>query len=237
MGTTPSGPGPDEREHGTTGKHHVVAQGEHLPGIAKRHGFSDYRTIWLHVQNASLKTERQNPNVLFPDDRVFIPDKQLKQEPRPTDQRHRFRVERPPLKLRLILEDVYEKPIANAECELRVEGETRAVTTNAQGRIEQDIAPDAQHAILIIKDAQTPITEIRIPIKIGHLDPENKVSGQKARLNNLGYFAGPEDNRSEEENRTLFVSAVEEFQCEHGLTVDGKCGPSTQAKLKQVHGC
>jgi peptidoglycan hydrolase-like protein with peptidoglycan-binding domain len=111
------------------------------------------------------------------------------------------------------------------------------VTTNAQGRIEQDIAPDAQHAILIIKDAQTPITEIRIPIKIGHLDPENKVSGQKARLNNLGYFAGPEDNRSEEENRTLFVSAVEEFQCEHGLTVDGKCGPSTQAKLKQVHGC
>ena len=35
----------------------------------------------------------------------------------------------------------------------------------------------------------------------------------------------------------MFLSAIEEFQCDHGLVVDGKCGPATQAKLKQVHGC
>jgi hypothetical protein len=34
-----------------------------------------------------------------------------------------------------------------------------------------------------------------------------------------------------------FRSAVEEFQCNHGLSVDGKCGPITQAKLKSVYGC
>jgi len=33
-----------------------------------------------------------------------------------------------------------------------------------------------------------------------------------------------------------FLSAVEEFQCDNGLTVDGDCGPNTQAKLKEVHG-
>ena len=32
-------------------------------------------------------------------------------------------------------------------------------------------------------------------------------------------------------------SAVEEFQCDNNLTVDGICGPVTQAKLKQVAGC
>jgi murein L,D-transpeptidase YcbB/YkuD len=31
--------------------------------------------------------------------------------------------------------------------------------------------------------------------------------------------------------------AVEEFQCDHGLKVDGVGGPDTQNKLKEVHGC
>jgi N-acetylmuramoyl-L-alanine amidase len=94
-----------------------------------------------------------------------------------------------------------------------------------------------ERRFLTIKDPQTPINEILIPIKIGHLDPVDELSGQQARLNNLGYFAGPFEEKSEEENKTMFLSAVEEFQCDHSLVVDGKCGPNTQAKLKQVHGC
>jgi peptidoglycan hydrolase-like protein with peptidoglycan-binding domain len=86
------------------------------------------------------------------------------------------------------------------------------------------------------KDPQTPVNEILIPIKIGHLDPVEEVSGQKARLNNLGYFAGPLEGKTEE-NTAMFLSAIEEFQCDHGLLVDGICGPMTQAKLRQVHGC
>jgi peptidoglycan hydrolase-like protein with peptidoglycan-binding domain len=35
----------------------------------------------------------------------------------------------------------------------------------------------------------------------------------------------------------LLRSAVEEFQIDHGLTPDGKWGPSFQAKLKEVYGC
>jgi hypothetical protein len=30
---------------------------------------------------------------------------------------------------------------------------------------------------------------------------------------------------------------VEEFQCDNSLTVNGICGPNTQAGLKQVYGC
>lgn len=247
--------------------YHTVVQGEHLSSIAKAYGFSSYKLIWNHAQNASLKKERQNPNVLFPGDQVFIPDKRKKQEVRSTGQTHRFLVKTEKLKLRLVLEDLYQKPIDNAKCELRVESEIFLLTTDGKGKIETDILPTAHTAVLTIKDPRTPINEIVIPIRIGDMDPVDTESGQKARLNNLGYFAGPLEanagppetkagapeteagasetkvaspeakNDEEEEKKALFLSAVEEFQCDHGLAVDGKCGPATQAKLKQVHGC
>ena len=240
--------------------YHTVVQGEHLSGIAKAYGFSSYKPIWNHAQNASLKKERQNPNVIFPGDQVFIPDKRMKQELRSTGATHRFLMRTEKLKLRLVLEDLYQKPIDNAKCELRVESDVLLLTTDGKGKIETEILPTARTAVLTIKDPRTPINEIVIPIRIGDMDPVDKESGQKARLNNLGYFAGPlemkagapdpEAGPSEtgvtspeaksdaiKESEARFLSAVEEFQCDHGLTVDGKCGPATQAKLKQVHGC
>jgi N-acetylmuramoyl-L-alanine amidase len=226
--------------------YHRVEQGEHLSSIAKKYGFSTYKTIWDHPENAELKNNRKNPNVLFPGDWLFVPDGNEKSVSRSTEKRHRFLLRTQTLKLRLVLEDLYEKPIANAKCELQVENEDFKLVTNGQGRIEQDIKPEAKRALLIIKDPKTPVNEIEIPIKIGHLDPVEEVSGQKARLNNLGYFAGPFDGKTEAENQALFRSAIEEFQCDHfpeprradGVpsAVDGLCGPKTQAKLKQVHG-
>ena len=61
---------------------HTVVQGEHLSGIANKYGFTSYKTIWDHAQNAELKKKRQNPNVIFPGDELFIPDKGQKEESR-----------------------------------------------------------------------------------------------------------------------------------------------------------
>lgn len=55
------------------------------------------------------------------------------------------------------------------------------------------------------------------------------ISGQSGRLTNLGYFSG-DVNQPEPAD---FKSAVEEFQCDHGLAVDGICGPITQASLRR----
>jgi N-acetylmuramoyl-L-alanine amidase len=217
--------------------YHKVVQGEHLSSIAKKYGFSSYKTIWDHGQNAELKKRRQNPNVLFPGDDLFIPDKGEKTESKITEKKHRFELKAEKLKLRLVLEDLYEKPLANAKCELHIENESKELTTDGQGKIERDIKPTDEKVFLTVKDPQTPVNEILIPIKIGHLDPVEEESGQKGRLNNLGYFAGPFAGRSIEQNKAAFQSAIEEFQCDHGLLVDGKCGSGTQAKLKQVHGC
>jgi peptidoglycan hydrolase-like protein with peptidoglycan-binding domain len=137
------------------------------------------------------------------------------------------------------------------------------VTTDGNGGINQDIPPKTQSGILVIQDSQTPLNNTQIPILIGNLDPVDQVSGQIARLNNLGYAAGdpskpPVSGDGNSDGNSAggggdgadgasgtgslfstdpFSSAVQEFQCDNGLTVDGICGPVTQASLKQVHGC
>jgi len=215
---------------------HVIQQGEHLSHIAAEYGFRDYLTIWDHPNNAALKEKRQNPNVLFPGDSVFIPDKEEKSVSGPTGKMHRFRLKEKPLMLRVVIRDFDRKPLANTKCTLQIDGQEKKLTTDGQGLISLPIPKDAEEGLLVFDDLLVPFT-LSTPTKIGHLDPVVEVSGQKARLNNLAYFAGPFEGKSEEENEALFLSAVEEFQCDHGLVVDGKCGPNTQAKLKQVHGC
>ena len=198
--------------------YYSVRQGDHLSSIAKVFGFSDYQTIWDDPNNAALKQQRQNPNVLLPGDSLYIPDRQQRVESRSTDQKHPFVLKTKPLKLRLVLEDLYEEPIANASCLLILGGDTIHLTTDGNGKIEHVIQPDTQDATLVIQDvAQTPVNNTPIVINIGHLDPVDEISGQIARLNNLGYFAG-DPNRPDQ--AMVFKSAVEEFQCDASLTVD-----------------
>ncbi|HYW41451.1 MAG TPA: peptidoglycan-binding protein [Bryobacteraceae bacterium] len=220
------------------GQTHVVVQGEHISGIAAKYGFVHYRKIWDHPQNAELKALRENPNVLFPGDKVFIPDFEIKKENRSTDQLHPFKMPGEPLLLRLVLERLYSDPYANTPCVLVMGANRQDLTADGKGKVEQKISKSLVDAGLIVKDhivhngASIPVDR-EIQVKVGHLDPVKERSGQQARLANLGYYRGPAEGTDEDE----FLSAVEEFQCEHKLLVDGKCGPVTQSKLIQVHGC
>lgn len=203
-----------------------VKQGEHLVQIAWEHGFVDYHTIWDYHENAELKQKRQNPHVLFPGDSLTLPEKDEKAEDGATGQRHRFRLQSEPLLLRLVVKDLNDEPLADTACTLQVELNSYDLITDGAGGIEQTISPTAENGKLLIED-------IEIPIKIGYLDPVEELSGQMARLNNLGYSAGGIDDFDD----LQFRSAVEEFQCDHNLVVDGICGFDTQAKLKDIHGC
>src|SRR5262249_52106618 len=98
-------------------------------------------------------------------------------------------------------------------------------TTDDAGKLAKVIPGLAEDAMLEIQGVQ-------IPIKIGHLDPVDKASGQQGRLNNLGYDAGVVGETDEEK----FRSAVEEFQCDHGITVTVGDDAGTQAQLKEGHG-
>jgi N-acetylmuramoyl-L-alanine amidase len=205
---------------------HTIKQGEHISRIAEQYRFNDYLTIWEHPQNAELKQKRQNPNVLAPGDTLFIPEKEGKKVNCTTGQKHRFRVQSQKIMLRLVLRDLNSEPIANTPCKLEVEGSSYQLTTDGEGMIEQLIPKTAESGRLTFR-------QFVIPIKIGHLDPPEDLAGWRARLNNLGYNAGKSDDPKD----PLVLSAVEEFQIDYGLKVDGICGAQTQAKLKEVHGC
>jgi len=205
---------------------HVVRQGECLSKIAAEKGFPDYTKIWDHPENAELKEKRKNPNILYPGDRVFIPDMETKEESASTEQRHRFRYSGSPLKLRMVLKDAEDEPIANTECVLQVGLERYELMTDGNGQVEQEIPRNATQGKLTIQGME-------IVLKIGHLDPIEELTGWQARLNNLGYYAGDLGTVDEDQLR----SAIEEFQCDYGLQVDGDCGINTQKKLKEIYGC
>jgi N-acetylmuramoyl-L-alanine amidase len=207
---------------------YTVQQGDFISKIAAAHGFSDFKTIWDHPQNQKLKAERKTPNVLYPGDVLFIPERETRTETRSTDAKHEFVLSGKPLKLRIVVKDMTDKAVAGKSCELKVTGspDVTPLSTDGAGMVEREIKPDASAGKLKVE-------EIDLALLIGHLDPIDTITGQKARLNNLGYDAGPLDL----EETLQFRSAVEEFQCDQKLPVDGKCGSNTQTRLKVVYGC
>jgi len=217
---------------------HRVKQGEHISSLAEKYGFADHRTIWNHPNNEELKQKRKNPDILMPGDSVFIPDRTIRIEMCPTDQRHKFKTHREPLKLRLVLERFYDRPIADRPCDLFINTTQFHLSSDGNGLLEQKIPRSAENALLVVKDTvsingdKVPVT-FQVPVRIGDLNPLEEPSGQRARLANLGYYR----LNGEEIDPLEIRSAVEEFQCENGLTVDGVCGPMTQSRMKEVYGC
>lgn len=219
------------------GREHFVKQGECLSSLAKRFGFVDYETIYDHPRNAELKKQRQNPNVIYPDDLVYIPDNELKEVDAATEQRHRFELRGSKTMFRLIVEDSDEKPYANVRYELRIDKETFEGTTDGEGKLEEMIPANARAGALILfseeqAEAEEEPTIIGMfALNLGHLDPVEETTGVQSRLNNLGFCCGPVDGKLGKKT----AEALREFQEKHGLTPTGEACPATRERLRQIH--
>jgi hypothetical protein len=210
---------------------YTVKDGDHLSKIAKKFGFRSFLTVWDDPGNAALRQLRPNPNVLLPGDVVFIPDKERRDEAAETGKRHVFFTMSPRLKLRIVIKDRFDSPIASEPGQLDVDGDERPVTTASDGLIERAIPVDAEGGSLEILGVEP-------ALGIGRMHPADDSTGWQARLNNLGYHAGEIGKAAPEDVR----SAVEEFQCDFGLPVvglqeDGTLDGATRQKLLEVHGC
>lgn len=53
---------------------YTVKPGDTLSGIARKHNIPNFRTIYDHPDNSEFKRKRPNPNLIFPSDRLVIPD-------------------------------------------------------------------------------------------------------------------------------------------------------------------
>lgn len=191
-------------------KFHVVSVGEHLPGIAARYGFRDWRTVWEGPDNADLRDLRTEPAALLPDDVVAIPDPEPRSVDCATAQRHTFRMRRAPVRLRLRLEDPFGNALANTPCVLTVDGAAEELTSDGDGMIEHDVSAEVRSAALEVEGFE-------FELSVGGLDPSASPTGLQGRLANLGHFVGLVGDEDEDGLRF----AVELFQAEQGLSVTG----------------
>ena len=212
---------------------YVVKPGDHLARIAAEHGFSSYMSLWTAGENAELRKQRKSPNILFAGDVVVIPDTTLTQKDAATEKRHRFVKIEHRLTLRIDVEDAFRAPVKNAAYEFFAEGATaESRETDGNGRVELDIPKSTERTKLVIRNAETGFSDVVLDVIVGGLDPIDTIEGQSQRLVNLGYLTKLAADRDAPE----LLSAVQEFQCDHSLTIDGRCGPATQGKLEKVHG-
>lgn len=212
---------------------HTVKKGECLSGIARQHGIPRWQTIYDHERNAEFRSKRPNPDLIYPGDKLYIPDKEPKEDSRPTDDRHRYRLNAGKLPLKLTVSRPYQDDLADRPYELHAGGRTFSGTIPKSGTIEHDIPPAATEAELVVHPFKGEGEHFRWLLKIAELAPVESTEGIQQRLNSLWFYAGPEDGICGPMTKT----AIRCFQRRHDLVVDGIPGPKTQAKLKEVYGC
>ena len=226
---------------------HIVKQGEHLAGIASQYGFKDFRIIWNHPGNAALKQQRKNPNILFPGDRVFIPDPELKTEDEAVDKKHIFQASLPELRLRIAVRDIDDKPVSAAPYILALGSGSRSQPTDKDGKLDEPIAASDSQGELTVTSQR-----MQLRLFIGGLNPlqaapedeadpalkKEAIAAWQDRLNNLGYFAG-----FTHKDDVQLRWAIEEFQRDHGWDPNkgkkptGKTDQKTRDALEDAYGC
>jgi hypothetical protein len=127
-----------------------VSPGDCFASIAKAKGFFNYRTVYDHADNAALKTRRPNPNQLAEDDVVKVPDKRVKSIHLTLDGTKKFVVDVRSTKLRLLLTDSQNTPLAPANCSVTVGSAKFAAAVLAGGLVEMVIDPTEKTGKLVL---------------------------------------------------------------------------------------
>jgi len=209
---------------------YIVRPGDYLSKIASAHGIADWRALYNHPSNAEFRRLRPNPNLIYPGDELFIPDRTDKSAPAPTGGPSRFRAHRSSNRLQVTLRDFEGHPLANQPATLEVAGATRPVTTDGSGQLDEPIPPDATRA-------QVTINGVVITFAIGELNPmddadDDGVSGVQGRLCNLGYYGGPIDGELSDETR----EAIRAYQRKCGLVESGYADRPLKDALRSEYG-
>lgn len=209
----------------------VVQQGDHLSSIAADAGFANFHTIIDDGGNSDVAGKR-DPHVLFPGDQLAIPDREDRTEFGDTDEVHVFQTDLRPLYLRCEILDINGKPVSAANCSVTIDSTAAPdVATNDKGIMIEPLGRHDKKAEVTVQlpppktpapapsggdnppaddtPPDPPDPTLKFDVKIGYLNPEIKLSGQQARLNNMGYFAGYTIKDLEQ-----LLWAAEEFQCD-----------------------
>lgn len=209
---------------------YVVKQGDTLSLIAKQFKLANWETIYNHPDNADFRKNRPNPNLIYPGDKLIVPQREIRTEDSATEQKHRFKVTKPSQTLAIAVEDIMGERIANEDYELKLERETYTGKTDGEGLFQVEIPIDAVKGKLTVGTYEWDIL-------VGYLNPietttkDKGVSGAQGRLKNLGYMVGAVDGVMGPKTE----AAIEAFQADENLKVTGKLDDETRKALVKVH--
>lgn len=202
----------------------IVSRGQHASFVAKRSGLRALDTVWSHPDNAELRA-RRDANLLVPGDTVAVPSREDRVEDCATTLRHVFVVRRGRLGLRLRFEQPRGEPWQAGQCDVVVRQDIMRVQRDAGGALSIDVPMDVQQVEV------GGVFDDKLALWTGDLEPVETGRGVCQRLLDLGLLD------AEEGTPAALRAALEEFQCDEGLSVTGEADASTRARLREVHGC
>ena len=212
-------------------KLYVVQQGDWLSRIAGLNGFDSFDPIYNYARNQKLKQLRPNPNELYPGDEIWIPGGRREVTvPSYAVQPKTWKLvagSGPQEELNIIVRDSENKPLRNADYVLQLGGYAKSGTTDGDGRLKEKLYVE----MLDMAKLTLTVNGQTFPIKIGHLDPYNTLTGAQSRLKNLGYYDGEVDGEMSADLR----ASLYKFQKDKGLDADGLPNDATLQKLDQVY--
>ena len=208
---------------GGNGQTITLGPDDSIISVAKANGFF-WKTVWDHPNNAQLKSLRKVPEVVQSGDQVFVPKAEPKKVPKPTEQRHKFKLRGEQAKFKMRFKQLGE-PRANEDYTMVIDGVIKTGKTDAQGEINTDIPNDAVGGQILLSNGK----EI-VPFRIGRLDPKDSISGTRQRLVNVGY---PLDDDSDA--TVMPKNALLAFQDKNKLPASGEYDAATKAKLNELH--
>jgi hypothetical protein len=212
---------------------YVVRQGDHLLGIAAKHGF-DADEIWGDPANADIKASRGTHNLLLQGDVVQIP-MEARYAPLKIGGINKYTV---PTKRCTVVQTFHHNNAALANLPYRVVGgiaDEVARATDANGTASFEVSALVDTVKVVFKNGLSYL------LKVGHLDPVLTASGAEQRLIHLGFLdaAGESANdRAGREDRDQWVAfALATFQSRYGLPSTGELDAATAQKLAAAYGC
>jgi hypothetical protein len=135
---------------------HTVVLGDCFSSVARKSGLQDYKSVYDHAQNATLKAKRPNPNQLERGDVILVPPAPPP-APAKTKTTTKFQLPKHPVKLNLVLLDDADKPAKGIKWNLSAATVKHSGTTGNDGRISIEIAADLDEATLTFsQDAGKP---------------------------------------------------------------------------------
>jgi hypothetical protein len=204
----------------------TVKEGDCVLSLAAQAGLF-WETVWSDPANQKLAAKRRRPNILMPGDSVEVADLTTGHTEGGSESRHTFSLKGVPARLRLRLL-IRGEPVSEKKITLVVDGTPIAKTTDANGRIDVAISPQAAEAKLQIEgDKGTYL------LKLGWMTPVDETSGLQARLFNLGFDPKGIDNDFGSNTR----KAMQAFQKAQGMKTTEKPNAETREALEKEYGC